>query len=90
MQQMAQEAKDAEARTLEARQQASRELMASVVESNAALAAQKHAALEQEGSAQTVAIVTVINEYELVSIGIQRGIIDPELFSRWCRYIRLY
>jgi hypothetical protein len=34
-------------------------------------------------TAETQAIFTVLNEFELIAIGIQRGIIDFELYSRW-------
>ena len=48
MQQLAQEAKEAEQRTLEAKILASRELMAAVMEGNSALAAQKRVAEQAE------------------------------------------
>ncbi len=44
-----------------------------------------YAQADKEGDPDTTAIVSVLNEYELVSIGIQRGIIDPELYKRWAR-----
>jgi hypothetical protein len=43
----------------------------------------KWAAAEHEQSDEAQCIFTVINEFELVAIGIQRGIIDFELFARW-------
>lgn len=43
----------------------------------------RYASSSKEGDPATQAIATVLNEYELVSIGIQRGIIDPELYKRW-------
>jgi hypothetical protein len=39
----------------------------------------------QEKSDETQTIRLVLNEFELVSIGIQRGIIDYELYKRWYR-----
>jgi Domain of unknown function (DUF4760) len=39
----------------------------------------------QEKSDQTQTIRLVLNEFELISIGIQRGIIDYELYKRWYR-----
>jgi hypothetical protein len=41
------------------------------------------AAADKEQTTEFQAIVTRLNEFELVSIGIQRGIIDFELWSRW-------
>jgi hypothetical protein len=35
------------------------------------------------GSPQTEAIRVVLNQFELVSIGVQRGILDFELYRRW-------
>ncbi len=43
----------------------------------------RYADIGKEGDPGTRAIATVLNEYELISIGIQRGIIDPELYKRW-------
>ena len=40
---------------------------------------------DQEGSESTDAILSYLNQFELISIGIQRGIIDPELYRRWNR-----
>jgi hypothetical protein len=44
---------------------------------------ERYAAREHEGSAELQAIISVLNEYELMSIGIQRGIVEPELYKRW-------
>lgn len=41
------------------------------------------ASQEREKSIETQAIRTVLNEFELFAIGIQRGIIDYELYRRW-------
>jgi Domain of unknown function (DUF4760) len=38
-----------------------------------------------ENSAEAQSIRTVLNEFELFAIGIQRGIIDFELYKRWNR-----
>jgi hypothetical protein len=43
----------------------------------------KWATLENAESQEAQVIFTVLNEFELISIGIQRGIIDYEIFSRW-------
>jgi hypothetical protein len=40
---------------------------------------------DQEQTAEALAIGRILNSYELISIGIQRGIIDYELFKRWHR-----
>lgn len=40
---------------------------------------------EQEDTEEALAIGRVLNSYELIAIGIQRGIIDYELFKRWHR-----
>jgi hypothetical protein len=40
---------------------------------------------DKEQTDEALAIGRVLNSYELVSIGIQRGIIDYELFKRWHR-----
>ncbi len=45
----------------------------------------KWAEEDQEQTAQALAIGRILNSYELISIGIQRGIIDFELFKRWHR-----
>ena len=37
----------------------------------------------KEQTEQALAIGRILNSYELISIGIQRGIIDFELFKRW-------
>lgn len=50
----------------------------------------KYAEQDQEGHADTQAIVSVLNEYELLSVGIQRGIIDGELFKRLSRSSVIY
>lgn len=42
-----------------------------------------YAAIDKEDSAETQAIRIVLNEFELSAIGIQRGIIDFELYRRW-------
>jgi hypothetical protein len=41
------------------------------------------AELDKRETAEFQAICTVLNEMELISIGIQRGIIDYELYQRW-------
>lgn len=41
-----------------------------------------YAEKEHEGTENLGAIITVLNEFELISVGIQRGIIEPELFRR--------
>jgi hypothetical protein len=41
------------------------------------------AAANKEQSPEFQAITTRLNEFELISIGIQRGIIDFELYRRW-------
>ena len=41
------------------------------------------AALDKEGTAEYQSITTRLNEFELISIGIQRGCIDFELYARW-------
>jgi hypothetical protein len=41
------------------------------------------AAADKEQTAEYQAITTRLNEFELISIGIQRGCIDFELWSRW-------
>jgi hypothetical protein len=46
---------------------------------------EKWAAVDHEQSEEAQIIFTVLNEFELISIGIQRGIIDYELFARWFR-----
>jgi hypothetical protein len=43
----------------------------------------KWAEEDQEQTDQALAIGRILNSYELVAIGIQRGIIDYELFRRW-------
>lgn len=43
----------------------------------------QYADKQWEGTPELQSIVTVLNEFELISIGIQRGIIDPELYRRW-------
>jgi hypothetical protein len=37
----------------------------------------------KEATEETQAIRIVLNEFELIAIGIQRGIIDYELYKRW-------
>ncbi len=39
----------------------------------------------KEQTTEALAIGRILNSYELISIGIQRGIIDFELFKRWHR-----
>ncbi len=39
----------------------------------------------KEQTNEALAIGRILNSYELISIGIQRGIIDFELFKRWHR-----
>jgi hypothetical protein len=46
---------------------------------------ERFAAADKEDSDEVQAIATALNEFELISIGIQRGIIDFELYSRWYR-----
>lgn len=43
----------------------------------------KWAESDQEQTDEALAIGRILNSYELISIGIQRGIIDFELFKRW-------
>src|SRR5262245_7867179 len=43
------------------------------------------AAEDREESKELHSIRRVLNNYELISIGIQRGILDYELFKRWHR-----
>jgi hypothetical protein len=43
----------------------------------------KYAAKENEISEETQSIILTLNFFELISIGIQRGIIDYELFKMW-------
>ncbi|WP_349369871.1 DUF4760 domain-containing protein [Salinarimonas sp.] len=43
------------------------------------------AADDTERTEETQAIALVLNEFELISIGIQGGIIDFELYERWQR-----
>ncbi len=45
----------------------------------------KWAEADQEQTEEALAIGRILNSYELISIGIQRGIIDYELFKRWHR-----
>lgn len=45
-----------------------------------------YAAIDKEGSPETEAIRIVLNEFELVAIGIQRGILDYTIYSRWSKY----
>jgi Domain of unknown function (DUF4760) len=45
----------------------------------------KWAEADQEQTTQALAIGRILNSYELISIGIQRGIIDYELLKRWHR-----
>ena len=40
---------------------------------------------DKEQSAEFQKLSVVLNQFELISIGIQRGIIDPSLFKRWYR-----
>lgn len=44
-----------------------------------------YADLTNESAEETQYIRTVLNEFELFAIGIQRGIIDFELYKRWNR-----
>jgi hypothetical protein len=44
-----------------------------------------YAEIDREPDEETQSIRTVLNEFELISIGIQRGIIDFELYKRWNR-----
>jgi hypothetical protein len=41
--------------------------------------------VDKEKSEETQTIKTVLNEFELIAIGIQRGIIDYQLYVRWFR-----
>jgi hypothetical protein len=41
------------------------------------------AAFENEGSEDTEAIKIVLNEFELIAIGIANGILDVEVYRRW-------
>lgn len=38
---------------------------------------------DKEGESDIQDIILVLNEFEIISIGIQRGIIDYKLFERW-------
>jgi hypothetical protein len=40
---------------------------------------------DQEQTEEALAIGRILNSYELISIGIQRGILDYKLFARWHR-----
>lgn len=45
----------------------------------------KWAAEEHEKSDEVQSIKIVLNDFELIAIGIQRGIIDAEFYKRWHR-----
>jgi hypothetical protein len=45
----------------------------------------KWAAEEHEKSTEVQKIKIVLNDFELIAIGIQRGIIDAEFYKRWHR-----
>lgn len=45
----------------------------------------KYAEQDHEGCDETHSIRLVLNEFELISIGIQRGVLDFELYRRWNR-----
>ena len=49
-----------------------------------------YAAEAEEGGKTERRICTVLNNYELISLGIQCGIIDCEIFKRWNRSTVLY
>lgn len=44
-----------------------------------------YAAIEKEGTPETEVIRIVLNEFELVAIGIQRGILDYTIYRRWMK-----
>lgn len=44
-----------------------------------------YAAIDKEGTPDTEVIRIVLNEFELVAIGIQRGILDYTIYSRWMK-----
>ena len=44
----------------------------------------KWASAAEEGSDETAAINLILNDLEIIAIGIQRGIIDCPLFRSWC------
>lgn len=46
---------------------------------------EKYASEQEQASAQAKAIRHVLNDLELAAIGIEKGIIDFSLYSRWCR-----
>lgn len=43
----------------------------------------KYASKEHEGKPDTQKIILVLNQYELISIGIQRGALDYVIYKRW-------
>ena len=45
----------------------------------------QYAEKDKQSSDEGQAIKTLLNQYELASIGIQNGIIDYEMYKRWCR-----
>lgn len=42
-----------------------------------------YAAIDREGTPETEVIRIVLNEFELIAIGIQRGILDFTIYKRW-------
>lgn len=44
-----------------------------------------YAAADKVGTPEAQAILNVLNGFELISIGIQRGIIEPEFYQLWYR-----
>lgn len=44
-----------------------------------------YAQKDKEGTTEAQAILNVLNGFELISIGIQRGIIEPEFYQLWYR-----
>lgn len=44
-----------------------------------------YAAIDKEGTPETEDIRIVLNEFELVAIGIQRGILDYTIYNRWMK-----
>ena len=44
---------------------------------------EQYAAADKVGSPETQAILNILNGFEIISIGIQRGIIEPEFYKLW-------
>ncbi len=45
----------------------------------------KYASQENVNSEEAQAIKVILNQFELVSVGIQNGILDYDMFKMWCR-----